>query len=127
MKVYSILGATLAILVIATLAFVFLDTNDSEPETGQATVKWAPPTERVDGTVLDAVGGFRIYYGRDPENMERSIDVDSEVTEYQIDDLEQGDWYFAVSASSEEGLESAPSPAVKKSIEPSPRSRVAVR
>jgi hypothetical protein len=120
-------GATLAILVIAALAYVFLGPNYAAPEMGQATVKWAPPTERVDGTALDTVGGFRIYYGRDPENMERIIDVDGKVTEYQIDGLEQGDWYFAVSASSEEGLESAPSPAVKKSIEPSPRSRVAIR
>jgi hypothetical protein len=121
MKMYSMLGAILVILAIATLAFVLLGTDDSEPVTGQATVKWAPPTERVDGTELDAIGGFRIYYGRDPLNLERRIDVDSEVTEYQINDLEQGDWYFAVSASSADGLESAPSPAVKKSIEPSLR------
>lgn len=118
---YSILGAILVILAIATLAFVFLGTGHPGPATGQATVKWAAPTERVDGTALDGVGGFRIYYGRDPVNLERRIDVDSEVTEYQINDLEQGDWYFAVSASSADGLESAPSPAVKKSIEPSLR------
>ena len=121
-------GAMLAVLVVATLAFVYLNTQYvADPATGDATLSWAPPTERVDGTPLEAVSGYRIYYGRDPEQFEHEIEVDSEVTKYRIDNLESGEWYFAVAAISEEGLESAPSSVVQKTIEEPPRSRVALR
>lgn len=117
-------GAMLAVLVVATLAIVYLNTQYvADPVAGDATVKWSPPTERVDGTPLEAVSGYRIYYGRNPEQLEHEIEVDRGVTEYQIANLESGDWYFAVAAISEEGLESAPSSVVQKSIEESPRSR----
>lgn len=121
-------GAMLAVLVVATLAIVYLSTQYvADPAAGDATLNWAPPTEREDGTPLEAVSGYRIYYGRDPEQLEHEIEVDRDVTEYQIDNLESGDWYFAVVAISEEGLESAPSSVVRKTIEEPPRSRVAFR
>ena len=121
-------GAMLAVLVVGTVTFVYLNTQYvADPATGDATLSWAPPTERVDGTPLEAVSGYRIYYGRDPEQFEHEIEVDSEVTKYRIDNLESGEWYFAVAAISEEGLESAPSSVVQKTIEEPPRSRVALR
>lgn len=123
----SIFGGLLGVLVIATLAFVFLNADRTEPAIGQATLHWEPPLEREDGTALDAVGGYRIYYGRDPGNLEYSIEVDGDVTEYRVGELEQGDWYFAVAAVSEEGLESTPSSVVKKTVERPPQSRTASR
>jgi hypothetical protein len=121
-------GAMPAVLVIATMAFVYLNTQyGADPAAGDAKLSWTPPTERVDGTPLEAVGGYRIYYGRDPERFEHEIEVGPELTQYQIDNLESGEWYFAVAAISEEGIESAPSSIVQKSIEKSPRSLVAFR
>lgn len=123
-----IFGTTLAVLVVGTLAFVYLDTQyAADPAAGDATLSWAPPTERVDGTPLEAVSGYRIYYGRDPEQFEHEIEVDREVTKYRIDNLESGEWYFAVAAISEEGLESAPSSVVQKSIEEPRRALLAFR
>jgi hypothetical protein len=128
MKMRVMFGAMLAVLVVATLAFVYLNTQYvADPAVGDATVNWAQPTEREDGTPLEAVSGYRIYYGRDPERLEHEIEVGREVTEYRIDNLEPGDWYFAVAAISEEGIESAPSSVVQKTIEEPPRSRVAFR
>jgi hypothetical protein len=121
-------GAMLAVLVVGTLAFVYLNTQYViDPATGDATLSWAPPTERVDGTPLAAVSGYRIYYGRDPEQLEHEIEVGPEVTKYRIDNLEPGEWYFAVAAISGEGLESAPSSVVQKTIDEPPRSLVAFR
>jgi hypothetical protein len=122
-------GAMLAaVLVVGTLAFVYLNTQYvADPATGDATLSWAPPTERVDGTPLETVSGYRIYYGRDPKQFEHEIEVDREVTKYRIENLESGDWYFAVAAISEEGLESAPSSVMQKTIEEPRRSLVAVR
>lgn len=121
-------GAVLAILVVATLAIVYLNTQYvADPAAGDATLNWAPPTEREDGTPLEAVSGYRIYYGRDPEQLEHMIEVGRDVTEYRIDNLESGEWYFAVAAISEEGIESAPSSVERKTIEEPPRSRIAFR
>ena len=121
-------GVMLAVLVVGSLTFVYLNTQYvADPATGDATLSWAPPTERVDGTPLEAVSGYRIYYGRDPAQFEHEIEVDREVTKYRIENLESGDWYFAVAAISEEGLESAPSSVVQKTIEEPQRSLVAVR
>lgn len=121
-------GVMLAVLVVGSLTFVYLNTQYvADPATGDATLSWAPPTERVDGTPLEAVSGYRIYYGRDPEQFEHELEVGREVTKYRIDNLEPGEWYFAVAAVSEEGLESAPSSVVQKTIEEPPRSLVAFR
>lgn len=111
-------GAMVAVLVVATLAIVYLSTQYvADPAAGYATLNWAPPTEREDGTPLEAVSGYRIYYGRDPKQLEHEIEVGREVSEYQIDNLKSGEWYFAVAAISEEGIESAPSSVVRKTIE----------
>lgn len=121
-------GTMLAVVVVATLAIVYLNTQYvAGPAAGEATLNWAPPTEREDGTPLEAVSGYRIYYGRDPEQLEHEIEVGREVTKYQIDNLESGEWYFAVAAISEEGIESALSSVMQKKIEEPFRSRVAFR
>lgn len=117
-----VFGATLAVLAIATGAFVYLNMQDgADPAAGDATLRWAPPTERVDGTPLKAVRGYRIYYGLDPAQLEHKIEVGREVTEYRIDNLEPGEWHFSVAAVCEEGIESAPSTVVQKTIAAQPR------
>jgi hypothetical protein len=118
MEKRSIFGALLAVVVVAALAFIFLST-DPQPATGHASLNWAPPTEREDGSSLQALGGYRIYYGRDPENLDHSIALGGDVIEYRVDGLAPGAWYFAVAAISEDGLESRPSSVVTKTIEPS--------
>jgi len=119
MEKRSVFGALLAVVVVTTLAFIFLST-DSQPATGQAALNWAPPTQREDGTALHALGGYKIYYGRGPESMEHTIELDGDVTQFRVDGLERGDWYFAVAAISEDGLESRLSSVVTKKIEQSP-------
>jgi hypothetical protein len=87
-----------------------------QPSTGSARVSWSPPTTRVDGTPLGTISGFRIYYGRSQTQLDQVATVSSGLTSYQIDNLEQGTWYFAVTARDSDGLESARSVIVSKTI-----------
>ncbi len=97
-------------------AFNVTVTAPPPPVLGDATLSWTPPTERVDGTPIGTISSYRIYYGRDPANLDQSVNVSGGVTTYFIDNLTQGTWYFAVTATCSDGLESARSAMVSKTI-----------
>jgi hypothetical protein len=79
----------------------------SSPSIGAATVNWQPPTANVDGSTLADLAGFRIFYGTDPETLERTVDlVNPGLTSYMIEDLTAGMWYFGVKAYTSAGAES---------------------
>jgi hypothetical protein len=90
--------------------------SEPAPVTGFARVSWTPPTEREDGTPLDAIGHFTIYYGTSSTSLSQSVRVDGSVTSHQLDDLAAGTWYFAVTATDTAGLESAKSAVASKTI-----------
>jgi len=78
-----------------------------EPTLGTATLDWSPPDARADGTELEALAGYRIYYGTDANKLTRTLDVDDgEQTQKIVENLESGTWYFAITAFSSEGTES---------------------
>ena len=81
-----------------------------------ALVRWQKPAARVDGSALDDLAGYRIVYGRDPDNLDRSIYIaDPDQTSYNFNTLDKGAWYFAVIAITANGLEGpATTPAMKK-------------
>jgi hypothetical protein len=85
--------------------------------TGSATVRWTAPTNRVDGTPLDDLAGFRVRYGQDPLNFTGNVPVPSPVVDSAVvEDLPRGTWYFAVIAYTAGGLESEPSATASKTI-----------
>lgn len=72
------------------------------------SLSWLPPTENVDGTAIGSLAGYRIYSGRSRYELAPMVEIDNAgVTRYVIDDLENGMWYFAVSAVATDGTESA--------------------
>jgi len=83
-----------------------------------ATIAWLPPTENTNGTAVGAIGGYRIYYGTASHNYTTTIDVSNPgLTTYVVDALNVGvTYYFAVTALSAAGVESAPSPEVAATI-----------
>lgn len=84
---------------------------------GVATLHWALPTSKVDGSPLDDLAGYRICYGRDPEDLDHSIFVsDPAQTAYEFSTLGSGTWYFAVMAVNASGLEGPPTGTATKSI-----------
>jgi hypothetical protein len=69
------------------------DTADS------ATLEWLAPTTTTDGAPLNALVGYRIYYGRDVARMQETIEVRNPgVLTYVVENLSPGTYYFAVTA-----------------------------
>lgn len=93
-----------------------LTVTEPQPSTGAATVSWTPPTERVDGSAIGTISSYKIHYSRNAAQLDQLVNVSSGLTSYHIDNLEQGTWYFAVSTKTSDGLESAKSAVVSKTI-----------
>lgn len=83
---------------------------------GTALLSWTPPTARVDGTTLTDLAGYRIHFGRASRDYTETREAGPGVTSYQVEQLEGGDWYFAVTAIDSKGVESDYSNEVSKTI-----------
>ena len=91
--------------------------DDRPPASGTALVSWYPPTERTDGSPLVDLAGYRVYFGKDPNPVRYTIEVTNPgQTSQFIDDLDQGTWYFSVTAYDRKGFESAKSAPASKTI-----------
>lgn len=100
-----------------SLAPFTLTVSDPAPSTGSATLSWTPPTTYADGSPLTNISGYRIYYSRNSTQLNQVVNVAGGLTSYQVENLESGTWYFAVSAKDGAGLESAKSsPLASKTI-----------
>jgi hypothetical protein len=79
---------------------------------GVARLQWPTPVSKVDGSVLDDLAGYRILYGRDPEDLDHSVFIsDPGAHSYEFATLDSGTWYFsivAVNAGGEEGPATTP-------------------
>jgi hypothetical protein len=84
---------------------------------GSATLSWTPPTERVDGSPIGSLAGYRVLYGRGIRKYDHSIEIDNpSITRFMVENLAPGNWFFAVTVRTADGLESAPSAEVRKRI-----------
>ena len=89
-----------------------------ETTLGTATVSWEAPTTRTDGSALPSseLAGYRVYWGTDPNNLERMDEINPGVLSLHVANLEKGTWYFAVTALCSKGLESPKSEIGSKEI-----------
>lgn len=86
-------------------------------KTGSATLRWAPPTQTTDGQPLSDLAGYRVYYGQATFRLDRTTTIhDPAATMVVINNLGSGTWFFAVSAFTRTGSESAMSNVVSKLI-----------
>jgi len=84
---------------------------------GVATIEWQRPLSKVDGSILDDLAGYRISYGRDPDELDHSIFIsDPAQTAYEFSTLDSGIWYFAVTSVNANGLEGPSSVPARKVI-----------
>jgi len=85
--------------------------------TGVAALQWDTPSSKQDGSPLDDLAGYRILYGRNSDDLDKSVLVSNpSATSYEFDSLSGGIWYFAVVAVSSCGLEGPPTTIASKSI-----------
>jgi hypothetical protein len=105
--------------VVKTDAFeiTVLAASTASAASGVASLEWEVPAAKLDGSPLDNLAGYRILYGRSPDDLDRSVFIEgASVNTFEFADLESGIWYFAVAAVNVNGLEGPPSIAAMKSI-----------
>lgn len=74
---------------------------------GSATVQWSAPQEKTDGSVLQNLAGFTIFYGTSAHNLSKVIRVDNpSIDQYVVEQLPAGTYYFGVKAHDADGAES---------------------
>ncbi len=85
---------------------------------GSAVLNLAAPTQNTDGSALTDLAGFRIYYGPSPSNLTPLVQLADATltTTYTVNSLASGTWYFAATAYTTTGLESALSAITSKTI-----------
>ena len=115
-------------LLLLTLATLTLSScgngGGSETASGSggnnnvATLSWDPPTTNVDGTSLDDLAGYKIYYGTSSGNYTGMIDItDPQKSDHTIENLASGTYYFVATAYDTSGNESDFSNEVSKTIQ----------
>ena len=84
---------------------------------GSACLSWTPPTQNTDGSPLTNLAGYRIYYGESAAVLHQTIQLNNAaLTTYCVNDLAPGPWYFAVTAFTSTGAESAKSNIASKVV-----------
>jgi hypothetical protein len=73
---------------------------------GTATLRWTAVTRGSDGAALTDLAGYRIYYGRSPNALNKTVVLaDPKATSYVVKHLSRGTWYFTVAAYTKGGFE----------------------
>jgi hypothetical protein len=87
---------------------VFVDNVHITQDSGAFALSWGPPTENEDGSVLNDLAGFRIYYGDSAFALPYIITInDPAVTNHTVENLPAGTWFFSASAYNEDFTESS--------------------
>ena len=101
----------------STTALPAFDLEVSARSSASATVTWAPPTQNTDGSTLTNLAGYRIYYGRSANTLDRTIVLsDPALTRFLIAGLSPARWYFSMTSVDSSGGESRRSATVSKSV-----------
>lgn len=83
---------------------------------GVVGLSWQAPTENVDGSPLEDLAGYKIYYGSESRSYTDQVQVNSPSTTTQDVTLASGSYYFAMTALDVEGNESAYSNEVVRTV-----------
>lgn len=84
---------------------------------GSATLSWTPPTQNTDGSSLDDLAGYRIYYGVSQGSYLNRIPIDNPgLTSYVVDNLSPDTYYFVSTSVNSSGVESTYSNVATKTV-----------
>lgn len=115
--IYESITITVADATHQSVTAPFSITVMGDAGAGVASLQWESPPSKMDGSPLDDLGGYRILYGRDSDDLDKSVLITNPATtSYEFTTLSSGIWYFAVVAVSSCGLEGPPTTIGSKSI-----------
>ena len=72
--------------------------DPADPDVNSLMVGWTAPETNEDGSPLDDLAGYRLYYGRASRQYGNAVGVSKNYTEAEIDGLDDGTWFVAVTA-----------------------------
>ena len=85
---------------------------------GSAELSWTAPTQNEDGSALEDLAGFKLYWGTTPGNYTESLTIDNpSVTTYVVENLSPGTYEFVATAYNTAGVESKYSGAATKIVQ----------
>jgi hypothetical protein len=101
----------------ATAALAAFSIAVTQGATGSVTLSWEPPTRNADGSTLKNLTGYRIYYGRSPNDLDQSVVLRNPgLTRYVIENLSPAHWHFAMTSFNARGYESKRSMIISKQV-----------
>jgi len=75
--------------------------------TGSALISWNPPTLNDDGTPLQDLSGYRLYYGTVSAQYTETVAINSPgVSSYLLDDITTGTYFLVMTSVNSAGIES---------------------
>lgn len=88
---------------------------------GTAELSWTPPTKNTDGSTIPATGpdslaSYKVYYGTANNALNQSLSAPG--SPFNVTDLANGTWYFAVSAVNASGVEGPRTSVVSRTFAP---------
>lgn len=105
-------------IATASLPAFSITVSAPAPTTGSATLTWSPPLQNTDGSSLTNLAGFRVYHGTSESALNDVTQIaEPGANSYLYAALPAGTHYFAVSAYTSTGVESALSSLGSKTIQ----------
>lgn len=93
------------------------DSSNTPDQTHAVTLNWQPPTENTNGSALTDLSGYTISYGTQPDNYTTTIRLTNPgLTDYVVDNLSPGTYYFTIAAVASDGVQSEPSAPVTAKV-----------
>jgi|HubBroStandDraft_6_1064221.scaffolds.fasta_scaffold60245_3 hypothetical protein len=75
---------------------------------GSLTLFWDAPTDNTDGSSLNNLKGYKLYYGEKSGTYTSVLDIaNPSLTTYVVQNLQPGTYYFALADYNSQGVESA--------------------
>lgn len=98
-------------------ALTGFDITVNQIAVGQATLSWNPPTDNADGSALTNLAGYRVYYGRNRDNLSEVVVLNNPgLTRFVVENLTTARWYFTMTSVNSQGTESLRSALLSKTI-----------
>ena len=90
----------------------------SQSALGAVTLSWFAPTRNSDGTPLQDLAGYKIYYRRSPGTYDYVVRIDNPgITTYVIEQLSPATYFFNATSFNTSGVESSFSEEVMRTVD----------
>jgi hypothetical protein len=86
--------------------------------TAAVTLTWQPPTQNSNGTPLNNLDGYKLYYGQTAGSLSNVVEISNpSTTSYSVQNLAPGTYYFAVASFNSTGIQSSLSSEVSTTVD----------